>query len=61
MKGVAIMSLQGDIIYAMAAGLGMLAWVMVLGYEMFNLTPPAAEVNKQLPEESTPYHFKKAA
>ena len=55
------MSLQGDIIYAMAAGLGMLAWVMVLGYEMFNLTPPAAEVNKQLPEESIPYHFKKAA
>ena len=54
-------SLQGDIIYALAAGLGMLAWVMILGYEMFNSTPPVAEVKKELPEESIPYHFKKAA
>ena len=54
-------NLQGDVIYAVAAGLGMLAWVFVLGYEMFNSTPPVAEVNKHLPEETIPYHFKKAA
>ena len=54
-------SLQGDVIYAVAAGLGMLAWVMILGYEMYSSDPPVAEVNIQLPEESIPYHFKKAA
>ena len=54
-------SLPGDILYAVAAGLGILAWVFVLGYDMFSTPPPAQEMKQELPEEAIQMHLKKAA
>ncbi|HEX9758714.1 MAG TPA: hypothetical protein VGB26_13105 [Nitrospiria bacterium] len=54
-------SLPGDILYAVAAGLGMLAWAFIFGYSLFSTNPPAQEMEQEVPEEAMPIPLKKAA
>ena len=53
-------SLSGDLIYAVAAGLGMIAWAFVFGYDMFSTPPPGQEMKQAIPEKPV-QQLKKAA
>ncbi len=56
-----MLSLPGDILYAVAAGLGLVAWAFMLGYDMMSSTPPGLEKKQAVPEEPVHYQMKEAA